>query len=311
MAGIFISYRREETRGDAGRLFDRLKTRFGDEHDLFKDVDSLRPGDDFPSWIRETVPSCRVLIVVIGKHWLSVPDERGRPRLHNPADWVRIEILTALDRSLHIVPVLVGGAPMPAARELPKALARLADRNALEISDASFDEGMNRLIECLDQLLGSGQPTRASSPRSLERSRPESTWLSGESAKLEQPCPGENRLGKDGLLYEWLPPRFEYPLSLPVGKGLWIGSCLVTDKDFRRMTGREAAQGFGLGAPVLLSYSEAREYCQAIGGRLPTGSELDRAPRAPLPPVLMATVPTIWTSDLHARCAYLRAVLEK
>ena len=60
MAGIFISYRREDSRGDAGRLFDRLKAHFRGEHKLFKDVDSLRPGEDFPVWIRETVPSCRV-----------------------------------------------------------------------------------------------------------------------------------------------------------------------------------------------------------------------------------------------------------
>jgi hypothetical protein len=195
MAGIFISYRREDSRGDAGRLFDRLKAHFRGEHKLFKDVDSLRPGEDFPVWIRETVPSCRVLIVVIGKNWLSAADERGQARLRDKADWVRIEILTALEENLHIIPVLVGDARMPTARELPRPLARLASRTALEISDASFDEGTNRLIECLDELLGSARKMH---------DRLESLWLSNWTtsqglSRPEKPAPaaGEKKFGID------------------------------------------------------------------------------------------------------------------
>lgn len=314
MAGIFISYRREDSGGHAGRLYDRLQARFGGEHKLFWDVETLQAGDDFPMRIRETVASCCVLIAVIGKNWLSAADEQGQPKLRNAGDWVSIEIRAALKRNISIIPVLVGGAVMPRSHELPRGLARLADRHALQIHDANFDQGMNQLIDWLEKSLGFARQTRVSDRRSAANSLPESSWLLERPPKPVEPAAaaGDKKLGKDGLVYQWIPAVFEYSRASPGGSGFWIASDLVTIENYRRVTGTEAALwGIG-GAPALLSYSEAREYCERIDGRLPTRDELERAPRAALPPVLLASrTVLLWTSDLQAGSAFLRAVLKQ
>jgi hypothetical protein len=89
MAKVFISYRREETSGHAGRLYDRLTSRFGSD-EVFMDL-TIEPGEDFVERIREGVAQCRVLIVLIGRQWATIPDEEGRPRLEDPHDFVRLE----------------------------------------------------------------------------------------------------------------------------------------------------------------------------------------------------------------------------
>ena len=120
LAGIFICYRREDTAYPAGWLFDRLVGHFG-EGQVFKDVDSIRLGDDFEAEIAAAVGSCAVLLAVIGTRWLTVADEEGR-RLNDPADFVRLEIETALTRGVRVIPVLVDGARMPRTAELPASL---------------------------------------------------------------------------------------------------------------------------------------------------------------------------------------------
>ncbi len=106
---IFIKYRREDSRGDAGRLFDRLKARFSGQ--VFMDVSTIESGVDFGEAIERAVGSCVACVVVIGKHWLI--DETGRRRLDKPEDFVRLEIATALKRNIRVIPVLVSGATMP------------------------------------------------------------------------------------------------------------------------------------------------------------------------------------------------------
>ena len=150
MPGIFISYRREDSSAYAGRLYDHLVDRFGQER-VFMDVDSMEPGVDFIEVLQNTVSSCDVLIAVIGKQWLVANNENGR-RLDQPEDLVRVEILTALSRNVRVIPALVGGAHMPSSHELPEALASLARRNAVEISDVSFVPTLSRLIESLDTM---------------------------------------------------------------------------------------------------------------------------------------------------------------
>ena len=92
---IFISYRREDASYPAGRLYDNLHSRFP-QNEIFMDVDSIKPGIDFIETIEERVGSCDVLVAVIGKGWLSAADEKGRRRLDNPEDFVRVEVGTAL-----------------------------------------------------------------------------------------------------------------------------------------------------------------------------------------------------------------------
>jgi len=159
MASIFISYRREDSVAYAGRLYDRLNAHFGAEHQVFMDVDTIDPGVDFVEKIEQTVGSCDVLIAVIGKLWLTVVDEQGRVRLQNPEDFVRLEIQTALDRKIRVIPALVGGARMPRSQDLPSELAALARRNAFQIHDDSFRQSMSRLIESLERALAEAPAT--------------------------------------------------------------------------------------------------------------------------------------------------------
>jgi TIR domain len=149
---IFISYRREETAYPAGWLADRLTERFG-RGSVFKDVDSIAFGDDFTTAIARAVGSCDVLLALIGPRWIAATDEHGRRRLDLPDDFVRREIETALARNVRVIPILVDGARMPAAKELPPRLAPLAVRQALDINPSRFASDTARLITVLETTL--------------------------------------------------------------------------------------------------------------------------------------------------------------
>ncbi len=132
---IFISYRRDDSAGYAGRLFDFLAARFGSEN-VFMDIDTIEPGDDFRKVIANAVQTCDVVLVMIGRQWLTIPGPDGQRRLDDPGDWVRVEVATALaNPNVRVIPVLVRGASMPGEHELPGELRELAWRNALELSD--------------------------------------------------------------------------------------------------------------------------------------------------------------------------------
>ena len=114
---IFISYRREDTAPYAGWINHRLVTEFGSEQ-IFFDIDTIPPGDDFVEVLSQRVESCDVLLAVIGNSWLSVKDPSGRPRIQNPEDFVAVEIGAALRRKVRVIPLLVGGARMPGTEKL-------------------------------------------------------------------------------------------------------------------------------------------------------------------------------------------------
>jgi hypothetical protein len=127
---IFISYRRDDSAGYAGRLYDRLGQHFGSEN-IFIDIDTIEPGVDFVEVIAEAVSSCDLLIALIGQQWLTVTNAQGRRRLDDPEDFVRLEIQTALERNIRVIPALIRGATTPTSPELPEALTRLARLNWL------------------------------------------------------------------------------------------------------------------------------------------------------------------------------------
>jgi len=130
---IFISYRREDSAGYAGRIYDRLKAYFPDAQ-IFMDVDTISPGDDFVVSIEKAVSSCDVFIALIGQDWIGIEDHQGNRRLDDPNDFVRIELATALKRGIRVIPVLLQDTPMPRADELPADLMALSRRNALEVT---------------------------------------------------------------------------------------------------------------------------------------------------------------------------------
>ncbi len=146
MPKIFISYRRNDSATSAGRIYDRLEGHFG-QGQVFMDVDTIRPGLDFVEVVQEAVGACDALIAVIGREWLGASDESGRRRLENPEDLVRLEIATALEREIRVIPVLVQGARMPVATDLPKGLEALARRNSVEVSDNRFRTEIDQLIK--------------------------------------------------------------------------------------------------------------------------------------------------------------------
>ena len=149
---IFISYRREETAYPAGWLFDRLTDRYG-AGAVFKDIDSIEPGDDFVDVVTRAVGSCDVLLALIGTQWLTVTEESGGRRIDSPGDYVRLEVEAALSRKVRVVPVLVGGASMPSAEDLPASLAALSRRHALELSPSNFEFETSRLLRVIDETL--------------------------------------------------------------------------------------------------------------------------------------------------------------
>jgi hypothetical protein len=175
MPRIFISYRRDDSAMAAGRLYDHLSAHFSDKS-LFMDIDTIEPGEDFVEVLQNAVGSCQALIAVIGPDWLSIADEMGRRRLDDPNDFVRLEIAAALERNIRVIPVLVDGASMPLAVDLPDDLAKLARRNALFISNERFRYDAAKLIETLDRVLQSesASAARADQPATKVRALPES-----------------------------------------------------------------------------------------------------------------------------------------
>jgi hypothetical protein len=157
--GIFISYRRQDSTHLAGRLYDRLADRFG-EGQVFMDVDTIKPDVDFAEEISRAVAACTVLVAVIGPDWLTAADERGRRRLDDPDDFVRLEIEAALARGMQVIPIQVEGAVMPGRKDLPGSLAGLARRNALLIRHESFRSDIASLVAAIERVLADAPDSR-------------------------------------------------------------------------------------------------------------------------------------------------------
>ncbi len=152
MPGIFISYRREDSAGHAGRLFDRLGAKFGRER-VFMDVSAIEVGLDFVDTIERAIGSCDVLLAVIGREWATCKDQSGRRRLDDPNDFIRLEIATALSRNVRVIPVLVQGTPVPDADTLPPDLKRLTRRQTAELRDTRWGADVDNLIVALEPTL--------------------------------------------------------------------------------------------------------------------------------------------------------------
>ena len=145
---IFISYRRDDTEGEAGRLFDDLARTFGDNC-VFMDVAGITPGMDFRKAIEDNVAGCGVLLAMIGPSWVTIKDAAGNARLADPNDFVRVEIASALKRNVAVIPVLVHDAKMPRPESVPEDLKDLCFRNSVEISHARWNSDVALLVGAL------------------------------------------------------------------------------------------------------------------------------------------------------------------
>ena len=148
MTKVFISYRRDDASANAGRLCDWLQRQFKADN-VFLDIDKIAPGDDFPKVLQEKLATSEVLLAVVGKVWASIADAAGNRRITNPKDFVALEVGTALQRGIRVIPVLVGGASMPKADELPSNLAKFVDCNAIAVDDSRFRQDFDNLVDAI------------------------------------------------------------------------------------------------------------------------------------------------------------------
>lgn len=151
--GIFVSYRRDDARQAAGRLADNLAEAFGAER-IFRDIETIELGVDFAKALHQALNSCVVMLVLIGRNWLDVRGADGTRRLDDPKDWIRQEIVSALQRDIRVVPVLVDGAALPDEKDLPDDLKSLVRRQALELDDSRWKGDLQRLEAMLSKLPG-------------------------------------------------------------------------------------------------------------------------------------------------------------
>jgi hypothetical protein len=172
MSVVFISYRREDSAGFAGRLHESLARRLG-EDEVFRDVDALEPGQDFVDAIHARLRHCSACVALIGREWLDARDESGRRRLEQEHDYVRLEIAAALARpDALVVPALVEGVSMPVADALPESIRALSRRQAVSLRDETWDADVDRLVAALRK---TPLPARASR-------RPVWTWVAAAVA---------------------------------------------------------------------------------------------------------------------------------
>ncbi|HLW68491.1 MAG TPA: DUF6142 family protein [Gemmataceae bacterium] len=198
---IFISYRREDSKSITGQIYDRLVAHFGAKS-VFKDVDSIPLGVDFRRALQRAVGQCAIVVVVIGDSWLQCKDDFGRRRLDQADDFVRLEIETALQRNIPVIPLLVGHAPIPNAMQLPKSLQDLSFRNGLQIrSTTDFDEDIRQLIRYCKKTMSArsaGEPniqSRSTKSPGLSTSEPD-----GNRAADDRPrAPRTEKLPNSGL----------------------------------------------------------------------------------------------------------------
>lgn len=158
---IFISYRRDSDLHSTERLFDRLITDFGRDN-LFMDIaeGSIKPGDNFAERLREKIGSCEVLLAVIGRGWLDAKDHRGNRRLDSPSDFVRVEIVSALEQGKRVIPVLVDNTFIPHSDLLPDPLKKLIEGQAVRLTNENFRLDCDRFMRQLHEFVIKGDEDR-------------------------------------------------------------------------------------------------------------------------------------------------------
>ncbi len=194
MSAIFLSYRRDDSSGYAGRLFDNLAERFGRER-VFMDIETLEPGMDFVAGIDHAIESCGAVIAMIGPSWVKAKDGEGRRRLDNPHDFIRLEITTALTRGVRVIPVLVHNASMPPEQELPEPLRPLCRLQACELSDNRWEFDVRRLADVLEPLIA--EPEGKPDGGALGRDGASRSNEHNHSARAEVRRPSDRMAGGD------------------------------------------------------------------------------------------------------------------
>jgi beta-lactam-binding protein with PASTA domain len=274
---IFISYRRDDAEGEAGRLFDDLVVEFG-EQSVFMDVSTIEAGRDFRKVIDESVSTCGVLLALIGITWIDTKNETGQRRLDDPADFVRLETASALRRDIPVIPVLLRGTKMPRAEKLPNDLKDLAYRNGVELTHARWNSDVQLLIKSLHQLLdsprrsaGEIQQTATGSGMTATGARTASEPKRIEPLRTPVPTPPDNDRRRR---------RWRKPVVIAVGVLLIaiVGVCFLVP---RRMT-----------VPDVRGTTVAAAMARLQGAQLAIGSQTYQLDPTKEPNTVIAQTPT-------------------
>ena len=310
MSKILISYRREDSADVTGRIYDRLIQVF--PQSVFRDVDSIPLGVDFRTYLDAQVAKCDVFLAVIGRDWMKAKGRKGKSRLDDPGDFVRIEIESALKRQIPVIPVLVASAKIPEAQRLPASIQDVSYRNGIVVrADPDFHKDMDRLIAHLKQLVRGlskpqTEPTTQSKPVLAARQH-ESPAAPVDMVKVPQ-----------GLfLYGDEKTREK------VERGYWIDKYLVTNENYRAFIEADGYRNqaywssggwqwktkHGVTVPefwndragnkadhpvVGVSYYEAEAYAKWASKRLPTEQEWRQAVRDEERRQLCEKVGNVW-----------------
>lgn len=296
MSKILISYRREDSADVTGRIDDRLTQQFGRQA-VFVDVDSIPLGVDFRKYLDEQVAKCDVFVAVIGPDWMGQRTPEGRARLEDPADFVRIEIESALKRQIPVVPVLVRGASIPPAKQLPKSIQDLSYRNGLAVrSGPDFHRDMDRLIEYLKkQVRASSEPQQEApkQPKPFLKERepvppaapvdmvkvPKGTFLYGDEKTREV-------IDHDYCIDQYSVTNEKYRAFIDAGGYLNRSYWSLEGREWKRKNSiiypkywKDSKWNQADHPVVGVSYYEAEAYAAWAGKRLPTEQEWEKAAR--------------------------------
>lgn len=295
MSKILISYRREDSADVTGRIYDRLIQVF--PQSVFRDVDSIPLGVDFRAYLDEQVAKCDVFLAVIGRDWLRGKGRKGKSRLEDPGDFVRVEIESALKRHIPVIPVLVGGATIPPAERLPASIQDMSYRNGIVVRpDPDFHKDMDRLIAHLKQpVQGLSEPQTApptqSKPVLTERPLvslaapvdmvkvPKGPFLYGDQKTREV-------IDYDYWIDKYLVTNEKYRAFIEAGnyenQACWSpeGWKWKIEKSIARPAYWYDSKWDKPNHPVVgVSYHEAEAYAKWAGKRLPTEQEWEKAAR--------------------------------
>jgi hypothetical protein len=221
---IFINYRRQTDSGVAGRIYDGLSQALPGAS-IFMDVDKLNPGEDFEEALTRTLESSKVFLAIIGPEWATVRNQAGKPRLDEPADFVRREINVALTKGVRVIPVLVSGAQMPDARTLPDDLKPLIKRHVIELRHERFGADLEALIRAISTVAPSARlsPHRktifiaatvgmlvvAASGFAYWRSGPVASWSFGPAWSAWRDGDADQREFDANYMRRWYPSKTE------------------------------------------------------------------------------------------------------
>ena len=191
---IFLSYRQEDCALHAKNLAEDLRELLN--ADVFRDIDNIPLGVPFPKYIDQEINKCDAVIVMIGDDWLSMTDQEGKPRLEDPLDWVHIEIISALQREVPVIPVLVEGSKMPRPEELPEPIRDLAYRNGAEIRANTWREDVERLATAIPTPEWKRVEAQQATPKQAKKERASIDFIAAREF-IESVPPGRWTTHKD------------------------------------------------------------------------------------------------------------------